>query len=295
MPLCSEDQKQNAGAALCKMRDRMYVNVHGNFKREQIRLDRERAADKAHAPIFTRLRQNNIYPSYPKPLASTSIMTKPPPIRKLREPPSSGYGKLFENREKAAATESTCSNFMRDYTPMPQTNAVRAKAHLCSNARTWAEPSRLTTNRTVAQDICATPLEPNGRPRTRQVIVRPTAKAAAARRPATRASTRSDTKEISSLQGRTRELNVQMMDEGQEKARELIKYKGWGYYQKLTHLKDLPQSNEQCKQFMQHYLADKGRTIFPQRGKWVDKVAARNELDSIIQRNTPVKKRSDDT
>jgi len=291
MPLCSEDQRQNAGAALGKMRDRMYNNVHGNFKREQMRLDKERQEDSANAPIFTRLRRMNIYPSYPKPLASTSIMSRPPPIRKLQEPPSSGYGKTFANRDKAASTASTCNLFMNDYSPMPSTNKERAKAHLCSNARAWADPFRLMANRTVAQDICAASLDSAGRPKTRQAVGTRTENkpSAAIHRPATRASTRSDDKELGS-QGQPRATARTSMAEGREKAEELIKYKGWGYYSKLTHLKDLPQNNAQCKQFMQHFLADKGKTIFPKQGKWVDKQAARDELQSIIQRNTPVTK-----
>ena len=53
-------------------------------------------------------------------------------------------------------------------------------------------------------------------------------------------------------------LDQSLAERGQEQAQKIVRHDGWAYYSKLTRLNNLPETNQDCSQFLQHFLAKKG-------------------------------------
>jgi len=300
MPQCSIDQRQQDGAALGKMRDRVYINSAAIFKKEQIEEAEEKRKAADFAPIFRRFKRQNIKPAAVKS-RSKQTMIRPPPLCNPPVQTSSGYGtkakfccSSFTN--EARGFESTATSFLKEYKQAPPMGAVPPKQHLCSNALAWAAPEKLTLHKT-----------PPGCPWAK----RPATTIAMARSP--NAGKRSSTPKYqgvkrrasmpggsqtpdparerrrSSLQDQMRvdhwkvqPLDQSLAERGQEQAQKIVRHDGWAYYSKLTRLNNLPETNQDCSQFLQHFLAKKGNTMFPR--SWVSTGEAREELEKIVGR-----------
>jgi len=291
MPTCAADKRQSDGAALGKMRDRVYLMSAANFKKDKARIVDEKDKDRYRAPVFERFKRGRVVPAVPRP-RSQATMTRPPPLCSPAVQSHSGYRtkpkfSCAGFTSAARGFVSTAKEYFKD-TPVPAMRQLPpAKDHLSSTALAWANPDKLAINK-LPQGC------PWARPATTTTMRRSAGGTATKyegsnRRlslPGSQTPLNQGGSRRASLQGlrgcTAKPIKEQLVEQAQDAAKHLMKHDGWGYFNKLSRLKKLPQTNKQCTQFLQHFLAKKGESFFPDKDPWTNPGEQRAELDAIV-------------